>query len=88
MHLFLLSLLLHSFTLQESTCEFSMSPKANLQNQHIILAHLNLLDVSGCKVPEPLMKEAYIMRPELSPMVGTGSQGILAFSGHGPDLRF
>lgn len=35
----------------------------------------------GLDVPEPLMKEAYIMRPELSPMVGweTGRQSEPAF---------
>ena len=30
------------------------------------------------EVPEPLMKEAYIMRPELSPMVGSGPSGRLS----------
>ncbi len=40
-----LSLLLCSFTLQESDCEFSISPKANLQKSTSISVHLNLLDV-------------------------------------------
>ena len=36
---------------------------------------------SQLEVPEPLMKEAYIMRPELSPMVGSGPRATFASEG-------
>lgn len=89
------SIATNAFVFAIFAAAFLHSARINLWVFHVsqgkpskINIHLTSSQPTGCKVPEPLMKEAYIMRPELSPMVGTGSQGILAFSGHGPGLRF